>query len=58
MGVVAKSARKRQYAANIRTFPWVIGPARTCNIEQAMWIGAYGPRRLHIVLVDDTEKTA
>ncbi|MFH1805709.1 MAG: LUD domain-containing protein [Pseudomonadota bacterium] len=37
-----------------RTFLWVTGPSRTGDIEQTIQLGAHGPRRLHIVLVDDT----
>lgn len=41
-----------------RTFLWVTGPSRTGDIEQTIQLGAHGPRRLHIVLVDDSEKNA
>ncbi|OSQ50171.1 LutC/YkgG family protein [Thalassospira alkalitolerans] len=36
-----------------RTFLWVTGPSRTGDIEQTIQLGAHGPRRLHIVIVDD-----
>jgi L-lactate dehydrogenase complex protein LldG len=36
-----------------RTFLWVTGPSRTGDIEQTLQLGAHGPRRLHIILVDD-----
>lgn len=36
-----------------RTFLWVTGPSRTGDIEQTIQLGAHGPRRLHIVLVND-----
>ena len=29
------------------------GPSRTGDIEQTIMLGAHGPRRLHIVIVDD-----
>ncbi|KJE34211.1 hypothetical protein UF64_17680 [Thalassospira sp. HJ] len=49
-GVVARKGRTRQYAANI---PWVTGLLQMADIEQTIPLGAVGPRRLHIVLVDD-----
>jgi L-lactate dehydrogenase complex protein LldG len=35
-----------------RTVNFITGPSRTGDIEQRMILGAHGPRRLHIVLVD------
>lgn len=37
-----------------RTVNFVTGPSRTGDIEQRIVLGAHGPRRLHIVLVDGT----
>ncbi|WP_439816388.1 LutC/YkgG family protein [Zavarzinia sp. CC-PAN008] len=37
-----------------RTLNFVTGPSRTGDIEQMMVMGAHGPRRLHIVIVDGT----
>ncbi|MFV1849427.1 MAG: LUD domain-containing protein [Thalassospira sp.] len=39
-----------------RLFLWVTGPSRTGYIEQTIQLGAFGPRQLHIVLVDDTKE--
>ncbi len=35
-----------------RTVNLITGPSRTGDIEQVIQLGAHGPRRLHIVLVD------
>ncbi len=36
-----------------RTVNLVTGPSRTGDIEQTIMLGAHGPRRLHILLVDE-----
>ena len=36
-----------------RNVMWVTGPSRSADIEQTLELGAHGPRRLHIVLVED-----
>lgn len=36
-----------------RTVTWITGPSRTADIEQTLLLGAHGPRRLHVVLIDD-----
>lgn len=40
-------------AAMPRTVNFITGPSRTGDIEQRIELGAHGPRRLHIVLIDD-----
>ena len=37
-----------------RSFNFITGPSRTADIEQRLELGAHGPRRLHIILVDDS----
>jgi L-lactate dehydrogenase complex protein LldG len=36
-----------------RTVNWITGPSRSADIEQTILLGAHGPRRLHIVVVQD-----
>ena len=38
-----------------RTVNLITGPSRTADIEQTIQLGAHGPRRLCILLVDDGE---
>ena len=40
-----------------RTVNWVTGPSRSADIAKTLFLGAHGPRRLHIVVVDDGEDT-
>ena len=41
-----------------RAVNFITGPSRTGDIEQRIELGAHGPRRLHIVLVDDRQKAS
>jgi len=36
-----------------RTVNFITGPSRTGDIEQKIELGAHGPRRLHVILVDN-----
>ena len=36
-----------------RTVNWITGPSRTGDIEQTMQLGIHGPKRLHVVLVEE-----
>lgn len=36
-----------------RTVNMITGPSRTGDIEQTIYLGAHGPRRLHILLIGD-----
>jgi L-lactate dehydrogenase complex protein LldG len=37
-----------------RVVNMVSGPSRTADIEQTIQLGAHGPRRLHVVLIDES----
>lgn len=43
----------RQAGALPRAVNFITGPSRTGDIEQTLMLGAHGPRRLHIILVED-----
>jgi L-lactate dehydrogenase complex protein LldG len=32
----------------------VTGPSRSADIEQTLELGAHGPRRLHVLVIEDT----
>ena len=36
-----------------RTVNLITGPSRTADIAQTMYMGAHGPKRLHVILVDE-----
>jgi L-lactate dehydrogenase complex protein LldG len=42
---------RREMGAMPRNVMLVTGPSRSADIEQALELGAHGPRRLHVVLV-------
>lgn len=44
---------RAQSGALPRTVNLITGPSRTGDIEQTIQLGAHGPRRLHILLIDD-----
>ena len=44
---------RAELGAMPRNVMLVTGPSRSADIEQTLELGAHGPRRLHIVLVDD-----
>jgi len=46
-------ARLRGTGETPRTVNLITGPSRSADIGQELRMGAHGPRRLHIVLVDD-----
>ncbi len=46
-------ARVREAGDTPRTVNLITGPSRSADIGQELRMGAHGPRRLHIVLVDD-----
>ncbi|HEV8677801.1 MAG TPA: lactate utilization protein, partial [Stellaceae bacterium] len=48
----------RAHGGMPRTVNLITGPSRTGDIEQRIQLGAHGPRRLHIVLIDAPEAQA
>jgi L-lactate dehydrogenase complex protein LldG len=46
--------RLRAAGAMPRHVMLVTGPSRSADIEQTLELGAHGPRRLHVLVVDDT----
>jgi L-lactate dehydrogenase complex protein LldG len=38
-----------------RAVNMITGPSRTGDIEQTILLGAHGPRRLHVLLIDDRD---
>ncbi len=48
----AIAALRAAYPRLPRTVNFITGPSRSADIEQTLQMGAHGPRRLHILLVD------
>ena len=44
---------RSELGAMPRNVMLVTGPSRSADIEQTLELGAHGPRRIHVVLVDD-----
>lgn len=44
---------RRELGGMPRNVMLVTGPSRSADIEQTLELGAHGPRRLHIVLIED-----
>lgn len=40
-----------------RTVNLITGPSRTADIAQTMYMGAHGPKRLHVIVVEDAQTT-
>jgi L-lactate dehydrogenase complex protein LldG len=51
----ANPGAKLSGASMPRTVNFITGPSRTGDIEQKILMGAHGPRRLHIVIVEDEQ---
>ncbi|MSO84341.1 MAG: lactate utilization protein C [Rhodospirillales bacterium] len=49
----ARSPRPGKEFVMPRSVNWITGPSRTADIEQTLLLGAHGPQRLFIVLVDE-----
>ncbi len=48
-------ARLREAGPLPRAVTWVTGPSRTADIEQTLMLGAHGPRRLVVLLMDHAD---
>ena len=48
-------SRRRRVRALPRTVNFITGPSRTGDIEQRIVLGAHGPRRLHILVVENRQ---
>ena len=46
---------RSEIGAMPRNVMLVTGPSRSADIEQALELGAHGPRRLHVVLIEDAD---
>jgi L-lactate dehydrogenase complex protein LldG len=46
-------ARGDKGALPPRTINWISGPSRTADIEQTILVGVHGPKRIHIVIVEE-----
>jgi len=44
---------RRELKSLPRTINLVSGPSRTADIEQVVQLGVHGPRRVHVILVDE-----
>jgi L-lactate dehydrogenase complex protein LldG len=49
---------RAELGAMPRNVMLVTGPSRSADIEQTLELGAHGPRRLHILLLDDDAEAA
>jgi L-lactate dehydrogenase complex protein LldG len=45
---------RERYGARVmpRVVNWITGPSRSADIEQTLILGAHGPRRLHVIVVE------
>ena len=47
---------REEYDGPPRTMNLITGPSRTADVEQTIQLGAHGPRRLHVVILTDTDQ--
>lgn len=50
--VLARVRQRYGKGAMPRTLNFITGPSRSADIEQTLILGAHGPRRLHVILVE------
>lgn len=46
-------SRLRDLPSMPRTVNFITGPSKTADVEQTIQVGAHGPRRFHVILVDN-----
>lgn len=46
---------RAQGAGMPRSLVFITGPSRTADVEQTLQVGAHGPRRLHVVVVEEED---
>jgi L-lactate dehydrogenase complex protein LldG len=44
---------RREHGGMPRALNLITGPSRTADVEQIIQLGAHGPRRLHVILIED-----
>ncbi len=49
----AWDALRREIGSMPRNVMLVTGPSRSADIEQTLELGAHGPRRLHVIIIED-----
>ncbi len=45
----------RKYITERKNMVFVAGPSRTADIEKVLVLGAHGPRKLLVILIDSEE---
>jgi L-lactate dehydrogenase complex protein LldG len=46
---------RKEWRIPPRTVNFISGPSRTADIEQTLTLGAHGPYRVAVILIEDTQ---